>query len=135
MLHASVEIGVLLHAVASILHYKGLAVRGQGRWPAIDAWFNAMETRETYLGIKSDIYTHVHDLPPQIGGAPNTQHEIEQAEFFCFIPSMDGAVPTRCSISPTHLVLQAACCCRRRRELPRRWTAQTAKAGACRCRP
>lgn len=44
-------------------------MRGQGRWPAIDAWFNAMETRETYLGIKSDIYTHVFDLPPQIGGA------------------------------------------------------------------
>ncbi len=55
-------------AAASILHYKGLAVRGQGRWPAVDAWFNAMETRDTYLGIKSDIYTHVHDLPPQIGG-------------------------------------------------------------------
>lgn len=53
---------------ASILYYKGLVVRGQGRWPAIDAWFDAMETRETYLGIKSDIYTHVFDLPPQIGG-------------------------------------------------------------------
>ena len=44
-------------------------VRGQGRWPALDAWFDAMETRDTYLGIKSDIYTHVFDLPPQIGGA------------------------------------------------------------------
>lgn len=28
-----------------------------------------METRETYLGLKSDFYTHVHDLPPQLGGA------------------------------------------------------------------
>jgi hypothetical protein len=55
-------------AAASILYYKGLVVRGQGRWPAIDAWFNAMETRDTYLGIKSDVYTHVFDLPPQIGG-------------------------------------------------------------------
>lgn len=27
-----------------------------------------METRETYLGLKSDFYTHVHDLPPQLGG-------------------------------------------------------------------
>lgn len=56
-------------AAASILYYKGLVVRGQGRWPAVDAWFDAMETRDTYLGIKSDIYTHVFDLPPQIGGA------------------------------------------------------------------
>lgn len=33
-----------------------------------------METRESYLGTKSDIYTHVHDLPPQLGGcaADNT---------------------------------------------------------------
>ena len=101
------------HAAASILYYKGFFVRGAGRWPAIDAWFAAMEvsphmpshdlaetcvnsrlglvtaasykrgipspsnqintlppqTRETYCGLKSDIFTHVKDLPPQIGGA------------------------------------------------------------------
>ena len=39
------------------------------RWPNLDAWFDAMEQRPTYLGIKSDFYTHVHDLPPQIGGS------------------------------------------------------------------
>lgn len=27
-----------------------------------------MEERPTYLGTKSDYYTHVHDLPPQLGG-------------------------------------------------------------------
>ena len=27
-----------------------------------------MEKLPTYLGLKSDFYTHVHDLPPQIGG-------------------------------------------------------------------
>jgi glutathione S-transferase len=27
-----------------------------------------METRDSYLGTKSDVYTHVHDLPPQLGG-------------------------------------------------------------------
>lgn len=26
-----------------------------------------MDTRDTYFGIKSDFYTHCHDLPPQIG--------------------------------------------------------------------
>ena len=27
-----------------------------------------MEQRSAFLGIKSDYYTHVHDLPPQLGG-------------------------------------------------------------------
>ena len=27
-----------------------------------------MEQRPAFLGIKSDYYTHVHDLPPQLGG-------------------------------------------------------------------
>ncbi len=35
-----------------------------------------METRETYLGLKSDFYTHVHDLPPQLGGAPPLQRPL-----------------------------------------------------------
>jgi hypothetical protein len=28
-----------------------------------------MEARPTYLGTRSDHYTHCHDLPPQLGGA------------------------------------------------------------------
>lgn len=27
-----------------------------------------MEARPAYAGFKSDHYTHVHDLPPQLGG-------------------------------------------------------------------
>jgi hypothetical protein len=27
-----------------------------------------MESRSSYLGTKSDHYTHCHDLPPQLGG-------------------------------------------------------------------
>jgi glutathione S-transferase len=50
-------------------YYKGLIVRGSGRWPAIERWFDALEQRSTYLGTKSDFYTHCHDLPPQLGGA------------------------------------------------------------------
>uniref|UniRef100_A0A7S4T1N0 GST N-terminal domain-containing protein n=1 Tax=Alexandrium monilatum TaxID=311494 RepID=A0A7S4T1N0_9DINO len=52
---------------ASILYYKGLRVKG-GRWPSINAWFAAMEEREAYRATQSDFHTHVHDLPPQIGG-------------------------------------------------------------------
>ena len=46
-----------------------LSSSGLRRWPHLDRWFDAMESRETYLGLKSDFYTHVHDLPPQLGGA------------------------------------------------------------------
>ena len=46
-----------------------LCSSGRRRWPHLDRWFDAMESRETYLGLKSDFYTHVHDLPPQLGGA------------------------------------------------------------------
>jgi hypothetical protein len=38
------------------------------RWPALQAWYSAMDSRPTYARIKGDYYTHVHDLPPQIGG-------------------------------------------------------------------
>jgi len=33
----------------------------------IDRWFSALEQRSTYLGTQSDIHTHAHDLPPQMG--------------------------------------------------------------------
>lgn len=39
----------------------------QGRWPNLERWFEAMEARPAYAGFKSDHYTHVHDLPPQLG--------------------------------------------------------------------
>ena len=59
--------------VASIPYYKGEMVRGQGRWPKLEAWFDAMETRPAYMAFKSDFYTHCHDLPPQLGGCVSTK--------------------------------------------------------------
>ena len=47
------------------LHHASTPCR---RWPNIEAWFEALEKRPTYLGTRSDFYTHVHDLPPQLGG-------------------------------------------------------------------
>ena len=52
---------------ASIVYYKGLKVRG-GRWHHLNQWYAAMEQRGDYKGIMSDYHTHVHDLPPQLGG-------------------------------------------------------------------
>jgi glutathione S-transferase len=51
---------------ASLAYYKGYQLRS--RHPAIDRWFRALEQRPAYLGTQSDFHTHVHDLPPQMGG-------------------------------------------------------------------
>ena len=51
---------------ASLAYYKGFVLRAAH--PAIDRWFEGLEQRSTYLGTQSDFHTHVHDLPPQMGG-------------------------------------------------------------------
>ena len=51
---------------ASLYYYKGYSLREEN--PGFGAWFDAMESRPTYRGTQSDFHTHVHDLPPQMGG-------------------------------------------------------------------
>jgi glutathione S-transferase len=51
---------------ASLYYYKGYSLREEN--PGFGAWFDAMESRLTYRGTQSDFHTHVHDLPPQMGG-------------------------------------------------------------------
>ncbi|MGB3296951.1 MAG: glutathione S-transferase family protein [Phormidesmis sp.] len=51
---------------ASLYYYKGYSLREEN--PRLSAWFDAMESRLTYRGTQSDFHTHVHDLPPQMGG-------------------------------------------------------------------
>ncbi|KAL4535030.1 hypothetical protein Ndes2437B_g05782 [Nannochloris sp. 'desiccata'] len=77
----------LERVVASIPYYKGVVVRGQGRYPNLDRWFEAMETREPYLAFRSDFYTHCHDLPPQLGGCISTP---ESLPFAAAIDGTDG---------------------------------------------
>ena len=50
---------------ASLAYYKGYGLRASH--PAIDRWFAALEQRSAYLGTQSDMHTHAHDLPPQMG--------------------------------------------------------------------
>jgi len=50
---------------ASLTYYKGYEIRRE--FAGINAWFDAMESRETYRGTQSDFHTHAHDLPPQMG--------------------------------------------------------------------
>ncbi len=51
---------------ASLYYYKGYSLREENL--CLNAWFEAMESRLTYRGTQSDFHTHVHDLPPQMGG-------------------------------------------------------------------
>jgi len=51
---------------ASLYYYKGYSLREEN--PRLGAWFAAMESRPTYCGTQSDFHTHVHNLPPQMGG-------------------------------------------------------------------
>jgi glutathione S-transferase len=51
---------------ASLYYYKGYCLREEN--PHFAAWFDAMESRATYRGTQGDFHTHVHDLPPQMGG-------------------------------------------------------------------
>ena len=51
---------------ASLYYYKGYSLREEN--PRLAAWFDGIENRATYRGTQSDFHTHVHDLPPQMGG-------------------------------------------------------------------
>ena len=59
---------------ASLAYYKGYRLRREH--PSIDRWFRALESLETYRGTQSDMHTHVHDLPPQMGGCWTDNSEI-----------------------------------------------------------
>ena len=73
---------------ASLYYYKGYSLRESN--PRLSDWFDAMETRSTYRGTQSDFHTHVHDLPPQMGGCysngePQTlanQERVDRGDWF-----------------------------------------------------
>lgn len=73
---------------ASLYYYKGYSLRSDN--PRMSAWFEAMETRSTYRGTQSDFHTHVHDLPPQMGGcysngspeALANQEKVDRGDWF-----------------------------------------------------
>ena len=68
---------------AAVCSAQGMKVRGGGRFPNLDRWFNALEQRPAYLGTRSDYFTHVHDLPPQIGGGRTTSSHLSQLHLLC----------------------------------------------------
>merc|ERR1719232_955571 len=63
---------------ASLFYYKGFLLRDPTVFPNISGWFDALESRQTYLGTQSDAHTHCHDLPPQMGGCFENGSQLQQ---------------------------------------------------------
>lgn len=57
---------------ASLLFYKGFQMRfpkgSSSPYPALNKYFDAMDTLPAYQLTKGDYYSHCWDLPPQLGG-------------------------------------------------------------------
>jgi len=96
---------------ASLYYYKGYSLREAN--PRLSAWFDAMESRPTYRGTQSDFHTHVHDLPPQMGGCfengePQMQinkHRVDNGPWFG-LPDVTYPEPEASSIEALHRVIK-----------------------------
>ena len=96
---------------ASLFYYKGYSMREES--PGLAAWFDAMETRPTYRGTQSDFHTHVHDLPPQMGGcwengepqARANQLKVDQGPWFG-LPDVGYIEPETSRVEALHRVLK-----------------------------
>ncbi len=81
---------------ASLYYYKGYSLRQDN--PRLGAWFDGLESRATYRGTQSDFHTHVHDLPPQMGGCyendlPQTRRNQTQVDLGPWAGLPDVAYP------------------------------------------
>ncbi|MFM2311967.1 MAG: hypothetical protein RLZZ04_1243 [Cyanobacteriota bacterium] len=96
---------------ASLYYYKGYSLRSVN--PGLGAWFDAMETRPTYRGTQSDFHTHVHDLPPQMGGCysnkePQTlvnQKKVDRGDWFT-LPDITYPEPNNSREEALHRVIK-----------------------------
>ncbi|CAM6107171.1 unnamed protein product [Calypogeia fissa] len=52
---------------ASMPYWLGIQVRGAGRWPALSAWLDAMDSRPSFQALKSDDFGIAHNLELQVG--------------------------------------------------------------------
>lgn len=96
---------------ASLFYYKGYSMREVN--PRFGAWCDAMETRSTYRGTQSDFHTHVHDLPPQMGGCysndlPQTRQNQQRVDHgpWLGLPDVGYAEPETSRQEALHRVLK-----------------------------
>jgi glutathione S-transferase len=50
--------------------WQGMRLRDASEYPHLCAWLDAFEARPSYLATKSDMYSHVTDIPPQVTVRP-----------------------------------------------------------------
>lgn len=73
---------------ASVPYWPGIQVRGAARWPNINSWYDAMDSRPSYLAIKSDDFGITHNLEPQIGPCKSAQ---AGASYRALVDGKDGS--------------------------------------------
>jgi glutathione S-transferase len=96
---------------ASLYYYKGYSLRLEN--PCLGAWFDAMETRAIYRGTQSDFHTHVHDLPPQMGGCYSNgesqtlanQEKVDRGDWFT-LPDVTYPEPSNSRAEALHRVIK-----------------------------
>jgi glutathione S-transferase len=96
---------------ASLYYYKGYSLREESS--RLNVWFDAMETRSTYRGTQSDFHTHVHDLPPQMGGCWENgeppmllnKHRVNQGPWFG-LPDVSYPEPENARQEALHRMLK-----------------------------
>lgn len=96
---------------ASLFYYKGYELKKAA--PRLSQWFDALETRPTYRGTQSDFHTHVHDLPPQMGGCysnhqPQTlsnQNLVDRGDWFQ-LPDVGYPIPPDAKSEALYRVLK-----------------------------
>eukprot|EP00956_Cyclotella_meneghiniana_P018009 scaffold29791_cov70-Cyclotella_meneghiniana.AAC.3 len=79
--------------LASCSFWKGLDLRSEAyskQFPALNAWLDAFDKRESYLAFKSDYYTHVMDIPPQYGPGYDGGFDQERLMYQKSITGKDG---------------------------------------------
>ena len=76
--------------LASCAYWKGLQIRGAGKWKGIDAWFDAFDQRPSYLAFKSDFYTNIMDIPPQYGFCYDGGFDDKREKFQSILLGRDG---------------------------------------------
>jgi len=77
--------------VAAFLPYfKGVQVRRNPRWPNIERWFVAMESRPTYSRMATDYYSKVSATPLQRGPPMGPKHP-DAAAFAAQIDGTEGS--------------------------------------------
>merc|ERR1719191_258599 len=93
---------------ASLFYYKGYTLRCPQTNPNVAAWFDAMETRETYRGTQSDFHTHAHDLPPQMGGCyENNEPEQQRCKELVDFGPWNEQIPDVGFVEPPEAVDEA----------------------------